>query len=211
MRTRVKICGITDEEGVLAACDAGADAVGFVFHPKSRRFIDPEEAFELVAYLPPFVSSIGLYVDATVERFSDIEEICPTDRVQLHGNESDDVVRRCGPGVIKAVRFDPDTIAKELSRWDGIDEVDAILIDGSAGGEGTSFDWTKLADHTHLTTKPIILAGGLTPQNVGEAIRTIRPYAVDVSSGVESEPGVKDRDLIEAFCKAVQSADATAE
>lgn len=208
MRIRIKICGITDEEGVLAACDAGADAVGFVFHPKSRRFIEPEEAFELVAYLPPFVSSIGLYVDATVERFSDIEEICPTDRVQLHGNESDDVVRRCGPGVIKAVRFDPATIAKELARWDAIDEVDAILIDGSAGGEGTPFDWTLLADHTHLTTKPIILAGGLTPKNVEEAIRVIRPYAVDVSSGVESEPGVKDRDLIEAFCKAVRRADA---
>lgn len=207
MRTRVKICGMTDEDGILAACDAGADAVGFVFHPKSRRFIEPEEAFELVAYLPPFVSSVGLYVNPTVDRFSDIEEICPTDRVQLHGNEPDDVVRRCGPGVIKAVRFDPATIAKELARWDAIEEVDAVLVDGSAGGEGTSFDWALLAEHTHLCTKPLIIAGGLTPKNVGEVIRIIRPYGVDVSSGVESEPGVKDRDLIEAFCAAVRKAD----
>ncbi len=211
MRTRIKICGITDEDGVISACDAGADAVGFVFHPKSRRFIEPEEAFELVAYLPPFVSSVGLYVDASVERFSDIEEICPTDRVQLHGDESDDVVQRCGPGVIKAVRFDQATIARELQRWDALDEVDAVLVDGSAGGEGKSFDWTLLSEHTHLCTKPLILAGGLTPENVGEAIRIIRPYGVDVSSGVESEPGVKSAELIEAFCKAVRRADAALE
>lgn len=207
MRTRIKICGITDEEALFAACDAGADAVGFVFHPKSRRFIEPEDAFELVSFLPPFVSSIGLFVDASVDRFSDIEELCPTDRVQLHGSESEDVVRRCGPGVIKAVKFDPATIEKELSRWHEIDEVDAILVDGSAGGEGVAFDWTALAKVKSATSKPLILAGGLTPENVGDAIRAVRPFAVDVSSGVESAPGEKSRELMVKFCDAVRRAD----
>jgi phosphoribosylanthranilate isomerase len=206
-RTRIKICGITDEEGLFAACDAGADAVGFVFHAKSRRFIDPEEAFELVSYLPPFVSSVGLYVDCPVEKFADIEELCPTDKTQLHGNESEDVVRRCGPGVIKAVRFDAGTIERELARWSAIDEVDAVLVDGSAGGEGVAFDWAGLAKVKEACRKPLIIAGGLTSANVGEAVRVVRPYAVDVSSGVESEPGVKDRGMIEAFCRAVRKAD----
>lgn len=207
MRTRIKICGITDEESLFAACDAGADAVGFVFHPKSRRFIEPEDAFELVSFLPPFVSSVGLFVDASVERFSDIEEICPTDRVQLHGSESEDVVRRCGPGVIKAVKFDSATIEEELRRWHDVDEVDAILVDGSSGGEGTSFDWNTLAKVRSTTSKPLIIAGGLNPENVADAVRIVRPYAVDVSSGVESAPGEKSRELMEKFCQAVRRAD----
>lgn len=207
-RTRIKICGITDEEGLLAAADAGADAVGFVFHPKSRRYIDPAEAFDLASLLPPFVSSVGLYVDAPVDRFSDIEEVCPTDRVQLHGEESEETVRRCGPSVIKAIRFDSTTIERELRRWCAIDEVDAVLVDGSAGGAGVAFDWGALAGVKHACTKPLVIAGGLTSANVGEAIRAVRPYAVDVSSGVESEPGVKDRAMIEAFCAAVRAADA---
>lgn len=207
-RTRIKICGITDEEGLFAAADAGADAVGFVFHPKSRRFIEPEEAFELVGFLPPFVASVGLFVDASVERFSDMEELCPTDLSQLHGNESEQVVRDCGPKVIKAVKFDPATIERELARWDKVDEVDAILVDGSAGGAGETFDWNALAKVKAATSKPLIIAGGLTPDNVAEAIRIVRPYGVDVSSGVESEPGQKDSTLIAKFCEAVRSADA---
>jgi len=208
-RTRIKICGITTENGLRAACDAGADAVGFVFHPKSRRFIEPEKAFGLVSLLPPFVSSVGVFVDATVERFSDIEEVCPTDKSQLHGSESEDLVRRCGPGVVKAVRFDPATIERELAQWSAIEEVDAILIDGSAGGEGEAFDWSALASKKAAATKPLIIAGGLTAENVADAIRTMRPYAVDVSSGVESAPGVKDSRLIAAFCAAIRRADAS--
>lgn len=207
-RTRVKICGITEEESLFAAADAGADAVGFVFHPKSRRFIEPDDAFELISFLPPFVSSVGLFVDAPVEAFTEIEEICPVSFSQLHGNESEETVRRCGPGVIKAVKFDAATIERELARWNRIEEVDSILVDGSSGGEGTSFDWAVLAKAKGVTNKPLIIAGGLTPENVGEAIRIVRPYAVDVSTGVESSPGQKDRKLIEAFCRAVQRADA---
>ena len=207
-RTRIKICGITDEEGLFGACDAGADAVGFVFYSKSRRFIEPDEAFDLISFLPPFVSSVGLFVDASVERFSDIEEVCPTDRSQLHGNEPEDVVRQCGPGVIKAVRFDGATIERELKRWSAVEEVDAILVDGSSGGEGVAFEWAELAKVKGVCTKPLIIAGGLTAENVGEAVRVVRPWAVDVSSGVESSRGVKDAARIQEFMRSVEDADA---
>lgn len=207
MPTRIKICGIRDEDALFAAADAGADAVGFVFAPKSLRAIDPEDAWELVGMLPPFVASVGLFVNADLDTFTEIEEACPTGISQLHGDEREDLVRQCGPGVIKAVRFHPDTIVRDLQRWNAVDEVDAILIDGSAGGEGTTFDWGALAGVKHHTGKPIILAGGLTPANVGEAIRAVRPFAVDVSSGVESSPGIKDPALIAQFCKAVRQAD----
>lgn len=207
-RTRIKICGIRDEEALFAAAESGADAVGFVFHLQSKRFIEPDEAWELVGMLPPFVASVGLFVNASVEKFSDMEERCPTTFSQLHGDESIEVVKQCGPGVIKAVRFDAATIASELSKWNAVDEVDAILIDGSAGGEGTSFDWAGLAADKAPTSKPIILAGGLTANNVGEAIRVVRPWGVDVSSGVENAPGEKDAAMIEAFCRAVMRADA---
>lgn len=206
-RTRIKICGVRDEEALFAAADAGADAVGFVFHPQSVRFIEPEEAFELAAMLPPFVATVGLFVDAPLEKFMQMEEACPTSFTQLHGKEHADLVKQCGPGVIKAVRFDPATIEKELAKWDAIPEVDAVLIDGSSGGQGQAFDWSLLVEPVKKLQKQWILAGGLTPENVGEAIRVLRPFAVDVSSGVESEPGVKDPDLIEQFCEAVQRAD----
>lgn len=210
-RTRIKICGIRDEESAFAAADAGADAIGLVFYRQSPRYIEPEEAWQLVGMMPPFLSSVGLFVNADLERFMNTEELCPTDMSQLHGQESEDLVRQCGPNVIKAVRFDAATIDAELARWDAVDEVDAVLVDGSAGGQGTSFDWTGLAAAGKRLRKPLILAGGLTPENVGEAIRIVRPYAVDVSSGVESAPGVKDPDLIEAFCRAVRRADTECE
>ncbi len=210
-RTRIKICGIRDEESAFAAADAGADAIGLVFYPRSPRYIEPEEAWQLVGMLPPFVSSVGLFVNADLERFMNIEEQCPTDLSQLHGQESEELVRQCGPNVIKAIRFDPAVIEAELARWDRIDEVDAVLVDGSAGGQGTAFDWPALAAARERLHKPLILAGGLTPDNVGEAIRIVRPFAVDVSSGVESSPGVKEPELIEAFCRAVRRADAECE
>lgn len=206
-RTRIKICGIRDAESALAAVEAGADAVGFVFVQSSVRAIDPDDAAAIMAGLPPFVSTVGVFVNAPLEKFLDVEEACPTNFVQFQGNEDPGLVRQCGPSLFKAVRFDPATIAAELKLWDSIDEVDAILIDGSAGGEGVAFDWAALAPHLERVSKPIILAGGLTPENVGEAIRAVRPYAVDVSSGVERERGVKDPSLMEAFCRAVREAD----
>jgi len=204
--TRIKICGIRDAESARVAAECGADAIGFVFVRSSPRFIQPEAAFEIMATLPPLVSSVGVFMNHSLDAFSDIEETCPTTLSQLHGNEDEKLVRQCGPGVIRGIRYDPETIAAELARWGALDEVDAILVDGSAGGEGQAFDWAGLAAAVEQVAKPIFLAGGLTPGNVGEAVRAVRPYAVDVSSGVERERGVKDPALIAAFCEAVRRA-----
>ncbi len=209
-RTRIKICGIRDSEGALAAIDAGADALGFVFHEGSPRYIRPVEAYSLVRGLPPMIASVGLFVNAPIDTFEAISQVCPTDYAQLHGQEDAALVEACGPRIIKAVRFDAATIGADLERWAALDAVDAILVDGSSGGRGTAFDWSALdAAREAASDRPLILAGGLTPENVGEAILAARPYAVDVSSGVEhpDRPGVKDAARIRAFCAAVRSAD----
>ncbi len=207
-RTRVKVCGVRDVETALAAAEAGADAVGLMFVERSPRAIDAEVARAIIGALPPLVTPVGVVADLDVDTFCDLEGECPAPLFQLHGGEDVKTVQSCGPGVIKAFRYDEATIDSQLARWGGLDEVDAILIDGSSGGEGSAFDWAALAPKLEGFTKPVFLAGGLTPHNVGEAIRAIRPYAVDVSSGVESAPGVKDLALIRAFCQSVRAADA---
>ncbi len=206
-RTRIKICGIRDLDTMSAVVSAGADAVGFVFYESSPRHITPEDAWRLINDAPPFLTTVSLTVSATPDQFSDIEQLCPTDYSQLHGDESESTVRACGPRVIKAIRFNQSSVQRELKFWSAIEEVDAILVDGSAGGAGQSFDWAALTKAKHACAKPLILAGGLTPDNVEEAIRTVNPYAVDVSSGVETSPGAKDTALIERFCAAVRRAD----
>ncbi len=205
-RTRIKICGLRDEASLEAAVSCGADAVGFMLVPESPRCIVAEEALELMAMLPPMVTAVGVVRNLSVDEFCDLEQTFPAPLMQLHGSESEKVVRSCGPGIIKAFKFDPRTIDAELARWSAIDEVDAILIDGSDGGEGTAFDWGALAGALDGVRTPVILAGGLNAENVGEAIGAVRPFAVDVSSGVESAPGVKEPDLIAAFCEAVHRA-----
>jgi len=206
-RTRIKICGIRDEEALFAAADEGADAVGFMFVRESPRYIEPEEAFALMSMLPPFVAGVGVFANPDPDEFAEMEEACPTQFSQLHGQENEKLVKACGPDIIKAVRFDAATIAAELDRWGECEDVAAILVDGSAGGMGEAFDWAPLAPLVETCSKPIILAGGLTPKNVGEAIRLVRPFGVDVSSGVERERGVKDVGLIEAFCREVRKAE----
>lgn len=208
-RTRIKICGIRDADNALAAIEAGADALGFMFVKSSPRYIAPESAWEILAALPPMISTVGVFADTPVDLFCDVEESCPTNYVQLHGNETESIVKRCGPNVIKGLKFDPATIEADLAKWSAIDEVEAILIDGSSGGQGQPFDWSALAaqlDDIDIDV-PLILAGGLNPDNVADAIRALRPFAVDVSSGVERDKGIKDPALIEAFCRAVQIAD----
>lgn len=206
-RTRIKICGIRDFDAAEAAIDAGADAIGFVFARNSPRYIDPEDAQEILFSLPPLVSSVGVFMNHSPEAFADIEETCPTTHSQLHGNEEEKVVSACGP-VIKAIKFAPETIVADLKRWEDCPDVEAIMIDGQAPGSGEAFDWSQLAPFVDDLRKPVFLAGGLTPENVGQAIAAVHPYAVDVSSGVERERGVKDAALIEAFCEAVRRADA---
>lgn len=210
VRTRIKVCGIRDADAASVAAEAGADAVGFVFVEKTPRFIAPEEAARIMFGLPPMVSSVGVVRDLSVDEFCDVEQKCPCEMMQLHGAEDDKTVAACGPGVIKAIRFDTETIEGDLRRWFRLNEVGAVLVDGSSGGTGESFDWPRLADAIGAAPipKPVIVAGGLSPDNVGEAIAAVRPWAVDVSSGVESEPGVKDHGAIRAFCQAVRGADA---
>lgn len=210
MRTRIKICGVRDIAAARAAAEAGADAVGFVFAEGSPREIEPEEAVEIMFALPPMVSSVGVVRDLDVDEFCEVEQRCPCEMMQLHGDEDDKTVASCGPGVIKAVAFEPATGEAQIRRWFRLREVAAVLIDGPRAGSGEALDWAALAATLEKTgrIKPVILAGGLTAENIGEAIRTIRPYAVDVSSGVESAPGVKDAEKIRAFCRAVAAADA---
>lgn len=206
-RTRIKICGIRDEEALFAAIDAGADAVGFVFVEGSPRFVRPERAFDLMGLLSPLVVSVGVFQDAGEDAFGEIEQICPVHHAQLHGDESPETVAACGPDVIKAVRVGSPSFESDLAKWDLDENVAAILIDGPNAGSGEALDWAAVARATEAVSKPLFLSGGLTPENVAEAVRAVRPYAVDVSSGVERERGVKDPALIEAFCDAVRRAD----
>ena len=205
-RTRIKICGIRDEDNALVAADAGADAIGFIFVRSSPRYIEPLAAADIMSVLPPMVTTVGVFMDTPAEAFSDVEEDCPTHYSQLHGSEAETLVNQCSP-VIKGVKFLLESLAAELERWENCDAVEAILIDSPVPGSGSSFNWEMLVPFVRELSKPVFLAGGLTPENVGDAIRIVRPYGVDVSSGVERERGIKDPDLIEAFCEAVRDAD----
>ncbi len=202
-RTRIKICGVRDTDTARAAADARADAVGLVFVDSSPRCVDKATAARVVASLPPFVEPVGLFVDTSA---GDIREVCGATgirTVQLHGREPLAVLDGlAGLRVIRALPFDPDKIGDAL-KWDADARVSSLLFDAAQGGSGEAIDWHGLAAAAHGFSKPLILAGGLTPDNVAQAVSVVRPYAVDVSSGVESSRGVKDAGLIRAFCEAV--------
>jgi|GEM_PF-4748957 phosphoribosylanthranilate isomerase len=199
-RTRVTVSRITDTEQAAAAAEAGADGVGFLFARGRAGSIDPESAYEIMGSLPPMVSSIGEFIDPTLDEFMDAEEVCPTIYSQLSGAEDVHLVRSCGPDVLKVVRFDAPTIARELALWDGVDEVCAIVVEGDEG-----CDWSALAPHLEHLHKPVLLAGAIHPGNVAAAVAAVRPYGVIAGAGVERD-GVKDPKLIEAFCAAVLGA-----
>jgi phosphoribosylanthranilate isomerase len=201
-RTRIKICGVRDVATAQVCVEAGADAIGLMFAPRSPRAIDLHTASEIAAALPPFVTPVAVFQNASIE--DDELAQWQGDWVQLHGDEDEAYIAQVRRGVIRGFRFDPDA----LRRWDACPGVDALLVDGSAGGEGTSFAHEELVPSMKNLSKPVILAGGLTPDNVADAVRDVRPYAVDVSSGVERAPGEKDHDRIRAFCAAVRDADA---
>jgi len=213
-RTHIKICGIQDPDTALAALDAGADAVGLVFVEKSPRCVTLEQARTITAALPDQAVAVGLFVDTPGETMRQIMDDAKLTVAQLHGHESiDDLDPLLGYPAWKAMPFDQD-FQHTAGEWDHDPRVEALLVDTPptgelTGGSGIAFDWNGLAKVRDRFAKPIILAGGLTPDNVGEAIRVVRPYAVDVSSGVESSRGVKDVGLIEAFCEAVRQADRT--
>ncbi len=206
MRTRIKICGLRDLPGVNAAVQSGADAIGLVFYPASARQLAPEQARELAAALPAFIASVALFLDADATTVRDIVDSVRPDLIQFHGNETPEFCRSFNRPYLKAVPMDADM---ELEQWfKDYADARALLVDshapGKAGGSGESFDWSRALPNGG---PPVILAGGLHPDNVAQAIRTVRPYAVDVSSGVESAPGIKDKAKIKAFIDAVRRAD----
>lgn len=206
IRTRVKICGITRVGDGIAAAEAGADALGFVFFEKSARYVSIEKAAEICRNIPPFVTKVALFVDASDDEVRNVIDNVDIDLLQFHGNESPEFCQNFNLPYIKAIR------AK--NRESIIDAVEAhslaigVLIDsyvpGVPGGTGSTFDWS-LVPVEHRSK--IILAGGLDSENVAEAIVSIRPYAVDISGGVESRKGIKDSDKIYKFMKEVASAD----
>ncbi|HEX9592053.1 MAG TPA: phosphoribosylanthranilate isomerase [bacterium] len=205
MVTRVKICGITSMEDALMVAAAGADALGFVFYRKSPRYITPDNAAAIVRQLPPFVTVVGLFVDESGARVDSIRRQVGLDCLQFHGRESQNYISQFSCRVVKAVRVAERKSLDEVARF----QVNAVLLDGfragEAGGTGTAFDWTWLGGFA--TSARLILAGGLTPDNVRDAIAICRPYGVDCSSGVEKSPRVKDPGLVRAFVRAVHDAD----
>ncbi len=212
-RCRVKVCGITRAGDLQEAVNAGADAVGFVFAPSPRK-VTPEEASRMARMLPPLVSAVGVFVDEAAETVERVVKDCGLAAAQLHGDETADYcehLRARNIRVIKAVRM------RDRGSLDALEDdggVDAFLLDSFAedvrGGSGATFDW-QLAAGAVGCRRPVIVAGGLTPSNVGEVVRKLRPFGVDVSSGVEAAPGKKDADMVRGFLRAVRAAEAEVE
>lgn len=206
MRTRVKICGITRAEDAAAAVAAGADAVGVVFYPRSSRYVAPEAAAGLISALPAFVTPVGLFLDADADWVREVQRRVRLDVLQFHGSESAEYCRGFGRPYMKALGV---AGADDLRALAGsYDDASALLLDshahGEAGGTGQAFDWGMIPSGL---ARPVVLAGGLRPANVAEAVRRVRPYAVDVSSGVETAPGIKSPALVEAFMNEVRRGD----
>ena len=205
MRTRVKICGITSQRDAAAACSAGADAIGLVFYSRSPRHVSIELASAIALAVPPFVSRVALFKDASTEEVEAVLACVEIDLLQFHGSEDPAYCRSFGRPYIKALGLKgvADIAAAIADGERDYTEARALLLDGhapgEAGGSGESLDWSSLA----RAAKPLILAGGLDPDNVRRAIELARPYAVDVSSGVEASPGIKDAAKINAFLREV--------
>jgi phosphoribosylanthranilate isomerase len=206
-RVRVKICGIRSLEEAEVAIEAGADALGFNFWPRSARYIDPKLAREISASLPAFIATVGVFVNEPTDSIKELALSSGLSAVQLHGDETpDDCKALSGLKVIKALRVDDKFSPESVIQYGA----NAILLDaavrGEYGGTGRSFDWSA-AVNTRKHAK-VILAGGLTIENVGQAIDQVRPFAIDVCSGVESEPGKKDLLKIQEFMSSVNEANA---
>jgi len=203
MRTRVKICGITRLEDAMAAVNAGADALGFNFYPPSPRYVEVALAADIIRDLPPFVTTVALFVDADRESIAEVLRETRIDLIQFHGNECPDYCAEHGRPWIKAVRM-KDNVDLEKVTADYAD-AQALLLDayrpGVPGGTGEVFDWQCIPSGL---AERIILAGGLHAGNVSSAVRSVRPYAVDVSGGVEISEGIKDQEKIKQFMRGVE-------
>ena len=202
-RPRVKICGITRAEDALLAAQLGASAVGFILWPGSSRFIDPDRAREIVTMLPANVLTVGVFVDQPASDVRGVAKQVGLGAIQLHGHESIDYALRLMEPVIKAV---PVTDAFDVAALDGIPESITVLLDAhdpvKRGGTGRTIDWTLAA--RAAARRPVMLSGGLNPANVRAAVDAVRPYGIDLSSGVESSPGVKNHDSLRALFEALE-------
>jgi len=201
---KIKICGITNLEDALAAADAGADALGFNFYKKSPRCIEPSKAAEIIEQLPPFTVPVGIFVNEREDRIREILAATGIQAVQFHGDESPEFCQRFGGRVIKAFQVKDKESLKNMAHY----RVGAFLLDsykeGVRGGTGVAFDW-----HLAVVAKTfgkVILAGGLTPENVAEAVKLVQPYGVDTAGGVERETGVKDHAKLKKFITEVRRA-----
>lgn len=202
--TRVKICGITSVNDACAAAKAGADAIGLVFYPPSPRYVAAELAAQIVKQLPPFVTTVGLFVNQSVEQVGQICAQVELDLLQFHGDEPPQACTQHGKRFIKAVRMAPGQSVEDSAHEFG--QATALLLDSfdteKYGGSGDVFDWQRVPENIAI---PLILAGGLNSTNVEQAIRMVRPYAVDVSSGVETSPGIKSISRLQEFISRVKN------
>jgi len=215
-RTRIKICGITREEDLRAVVEAGADALGFVFYPQSPRFVDGNRAAHLLAKLPPFVTSVGLFVNAEPSFVESVVEQAPIQVLQFHGDESVEtcqmIAERVKRPFLRAFRVKPDTSAQDLLECEASYRTNSSLFQGllldtfvdSFGGSGKVFDWSLIPKEL---APRVVLSGGLSVQNATDAVQQVRPFAVDISSGVELSKGIKDPAKVQAFIHAVRAAD----
>jgi phosphoribosylanthranilate isomerase len=215
-RTRIKICGLTRVEDVQAAVAAGADAIGFVFYPKSPRYVTPEQAQALIAVVPPFITCTGLFVNASPEEVAAIVKVAPVSLVQLHGDEtvaqSAAIAAACGRQFLRVFRVKPDTLPSDLLEYEqqcraASPLFTSLLLDtyvDAYGGAGKGFDWSLIPKDL---APRVVLSGGLSVHNATDAVVRVRPYAVDISSGVEASKGIKDACKIAAFVAAVRAGD----
>lgn len=203
MRFRVKICGVTTPEQAFAAAAAGADAIGLVFHPPSRRYVEPAQAAAIAATLPPFVTTVGLFVDPEASQVDSVLQVVGLDCLQFHGDELEAFCSGFGRPYLKAVAMKDGQDPRPA--MDAHPAAQGFLLDshgnGRSGGSGHRFDWRSVPG---AMERPWLLAGGLDADSVREALERLRPYGVDVSSGVESAPGIKDARLMRAFVRAVR-------
>jgi len=216
-RTRIKICGLTREQDVQAAVAAGADALGFVFYPKSPRYVTPQQAAGLLAKVPPFITTVGLFVNVEPEQLQQIVAQAPVSLLQFHGDETVEQCAALAQAVnrpfIRAMRIGSATTAADLleyaQAYRGSSHLFAgLLLDTlveAYGGSGKVFDWSLIPKEL---APQVVLSGGLSVHNATDAVKRVRPFAVDISSGVEQDKGIKDAAKIRAFIAAVRQADA---
>jgi phosphoribosylanthranilate isomerase len=205
MDTKIKICGITNLPDAQLAVGLGADALGFIFYPKSPRFIPVAKAADICNALPPFVAKVGVFVDELEFEIEKALSECLLNALQFHGDEPPGFCQKFAAKNIKAIRMRDENSLRAAAEYD----VDALLLDtytdSERGGTGKTFDWSLAVKAQEVLTPPIILSGGLTTANVQDAIRRVKPYAVDVSSGVEREPGKKDPEKLRRFIELVKA------